>query len=231
MAGKWPTFKTVGPTIMKNNKNHGTCLFEIDSEACLKWLDKRDFRSVVYVSLGSVAILGQEQMDAIARALISSNCYFLWMVRASEESKLPADFRSETSESEKGLIVNWCPQLEVLEHQAVACFVTHCGWNSTLESLSLGVPVVAIPQMIDQMTNAKFLADVWQSGVRVKANNKGIATREEIEMCIKEVTEGERAEELRRNAEKWRDLAQEAITEGGSSHNNIHDFISQLSSM
>ncbi|KAL3524785.1 hypothetical protein ACH5RR_013157 [Cinchona calisaya] len=228
MASKW-SIKTIGPTILRDNKHHGTCLLEMNSEACLKWLDKRDSRSVVYVSLGSVTVVKEEQMEELARGIERSGCYFLWMVRASEESKLPENFKSDVSE--KGLIVNWCPQLEVLEHQAVACFVTHCGWNSTLEAFSSGLPIIAFPQMVDQMTNAKFVADIWQAGVRVKANEKGIVTREEVEMKIIEVTQGERGKELRRNADKLKDLALEATAQGGSSYNNIDEFVSQLSSI
>lgn len=228
MAKKW-SIKTVGPTILKDNKHHGACLVEMKSDACLKWLDERGFRSVVYVSLGSVADLRGEQMEELARGIVKSDHYFLWMVRVSEECKLPANFKSEISE--KGLIVNWCPQLEVLAHQAVSCFLTHCGWNSTLEAMSSGVPMIAIPHFVDQSTNAKFVADVWQTGVRVTANNEGIVTREEISMSIKSVTEGDSAKEFRRNAEKWKELAQEATSQGGSSHKNIDEFVSQVLSI
>ncbi|XP_027118781.1 UDP glycosyltransferase 9-like [Coffea arabica] len=228
MARKW-SIKTVGPTILKDNKHHGACLVEMKSDACLKWLDERDCSSVVYVSLGSVAVLGEEQMEELARGIAKSDHHFLWMVRDSEECKLPANFESEISE--KGLIVNWCPQLEVLAHQALSCFMTHCGWNSMLEALISGVPMIAMPQIVDQFTNAKFVADVWQTGVRVKANDKGIVTREEISMSIKAVTEGDSAKEFRRNAEKWKELAQEAVRQGGSSHNNIDEFVSQVLSV
>ncbi|KAG5589098.1 hypothetical protein H5410_039612 [Solanum commersonii] len=51
---------------------------------------------------------------------------------------------------------------------SIGCFLTHCGWNSTLESISLGVPMVAIPQWTDQPTNAKLVKDVWEIGVRAK---------------------------------------------------------------
>jgi pathogen-inducible salicylic acid glucosyltransferase len=94
--------------------------------------------------------------------------------------------------SKKSLLVTWSPQLEVLAHKSVGCFMTHCGWNSTLEALSLGVPLVAMPQWTDQPTNAKCIADVWHVGVRLKANEKGIVTKEKVEGCIREVMEGER---------------------------------------
>ncbi|KAA8532158.1 hypothetical protein F0562_006700 [Nyssa sinensis] len=151
MASQWP-IKIIGPTIpsmyldkrLKDDKDYSLSLFKPDAAACMNWLNNKQIGSVVYVSFGSLANLGEEQMEELAYGLMRSNNYFLWVVRASEESKLPSNLKAETSE--KGLVVNWCPQLEVLSHQAVGCFMTHCGWNSTLEALSLGVPMVAIPQ-------------------------------------------------------------------------------------
>ncbi|KAJ6366635.1 hypothetical protein OIU77_003089 [Salix suchowensis] len=158
---------------------------------------------------------------------------------ALEIADLPSFVQGMESESEyssllnqessgKGVIVTWSQQLEVLAHRSVGCFMTHCGWNSTLEALSLGVPMVAMPQWTDQPTNAKYIADVWQVGVRVKANEKGIVTKEEVEGCIREVMEGERGNEIRRNSEKWMKLAQTAADEGGSSDKNITEFAAEL---
>ncbi|KAG6767694.1 hypothetical protein POTOM_028908 [Populus tomentosa] len=173
-----------------------------------------------------MAALGDEQMAEIAWGLKRSDCNFLWVVRESERKKLPSNFVEESSE--KGLIVTWSPQLEVLAHKSVGCFMTHCGWNSTLEALSLGVPMVAMPQWTDQPTNAKCIADVWHVGVRVKANEKGIVPKEEVEGCIREVMEGERGNEIRRNSEKWMKLAKTAVDEGGSSDKNITEFAAEL---
>ncbi|KAJ6753863.1 GLUCOSYL/GLUCURONOSYL TRANSFERASES [Salix purpurea] len=110
--------------------------------------------------------------------------------------------------------------------------MTHCGWNSTLEALSLGVPMVAMPQWTDQPTNAKFVADVWQVGVRIKVGENGMVIREEIERCIKEVMmEGERRDAIRTNSEKWKKLARMAMDEGGSSDKNIEEFVAKLECM
>uniref|UniRef100_A0A5B6YHA7 Glycosyltransferase n=1 Tax=Davidia involucrata TaxID=16924 RepID=A0A5B6YHA7_DAVIN len=229
--------KTVGPTVpsmyldkrLEDDKDYGFTLFKSNPEACIQWLNTKEIGSVVYVSFGSLASPGEEQMEELAWGLKSSNACFLWVVRASEESKLPGSFVEETLE--KGLVVNWCPQLQVLAHQAVGCFVTHCGWNSTLEALSLGVPIVAMPEWTDQPTNAKYIADVWQVGIRVKVNEKGIVTRQEIELCIREVMEGERGNELRMNSRRWKELAKEAVDEGGSSDKNIDEFVAELAHM
>ncbi|KAH9606127.1 hypothetical protein KSS87_007269 [Heliosperma pusillum] len=222
--------KTIGPCIpskyldnrIPDDMDYGLSLFEPETNVCIQWLNARESGSVVYVSMGSMASLQADQMKEIAMALSRCNKFFLWVVRTSEENKLPLNFKEETPE--KGLIVNWCPQLEVLAHQAIGCFVTHCGWNSTLEAISLGVPMVGLPQWSDQFTNAKCIEDFWRIGVRVKANEDGLVTNEAIEMCIHEVMEGESAKEMRESANKWKQLA----LEGHTSANNIEEFVTKL---
>ncbi|XP_030938155.1 UDP-glycosyltransferase 74E2-like [Quercus lobata] len=230
---QWP-IKTIGPTIpsmyldkrLEDDKEYGLHLFKPDVDACIKWLDTKETHTVVYTSFGSLASLGKEQMQELTWGLRNSNCYFLWIVRETEQKKLPTNFLQETAG--KGLVVSWCPQLEVLAHKAIGCFMTHCGWNSTLEALSLGVPMVAMPQWTDQLTNAKFIVDVWKVGVRIKLDERGIATKEEIELCIREVIGGERGKEMRGNSIRWKELAKEAMNEGGSSDKNIEDFVTKL---
>jgi pathogen-inducible salicylic acid glucosyltransferase len=233
MTKIWP-LRTIGPTIpsmfldkrLEDDKNYGFSIFKPNTDACMKWLDDQPKGSVVYVSFGSVAALEVEQMEEIAWGLRMSNRCFLWVVRASEEAKLPKNFVEETCE--KGLVVRWCPQLEVLAHEAVGCFVTHCGWNSTLEALSLSVPMVAIPQYSDQSTNAKYIMDVWKMGLKASADEKGLVSREAAEHCIREIMEGERGNEIKKNALKLRKLAKEAVDEGGSSDKNIEEFVAKL---
>ncbi|XP_027118818.2 mogroside I-E synthase-like [Coffea arabica] len=230
--------KTIGPCTpsmytdkrLKDDKDYTINFFAPDSEACLKWLDTKETGSVVYVSFGSVSDLGENQMQEIACGLMNSNCNFLWVVRPSEESKIPRGFMSEAQE--RGLIVNWCPQIKVLSHRAVGCFMSHCGWNSTIEALSLGVPMVTMPVWVDQPTNSKYIVDVWKVGLRVKASEeREMVTREEVEGTIREVMHGEKASELRNNALRWKELAKEAISEGGSSDKHIEEFVSSLESI
>ncbi|XP_007033647.2 PREDICTED: UDP-glycosyltransferase 74F1 [Theobroma cacao] len=226
---------TIGPTVpsiyldkpVENDKAYGLDLFDFNSSTSTDWLSTKPPGSVIYVSFGSVTSISSKQMEEIARGLNNSNFYFLWVVRASEEAKLPKGFKEESGE--KGLIVNWSPQLDVLSNEAVGCFFTHCGWNSTTEALSLGVPMVAMPQWTDQPTVGKYIEDVWKVGVRVKIDDvSGIVNREEIESCIRQVMEGERGKEIKENAKKWRELALEAVGEGGTSDRNIDEFMSKL---
>ncbi|KAL3828438.1 hypothetical protein ACJIZ3_017240 [Penstemon smallii] len=222
---------SIGPTIpsmyidkrIQDNYDYGLSLFKPSSESCMTWLDAKEDHSVVYISFGSLAKLGEKQMEEVARGLIDSQCNFLWVIRDHKESDL---FQALTSSPTKqGLIVNWCTQLEVLSHRAIGCFVTHCGWNSTLEALSLGVPMVAMPQWTDQTTNAKLIADVWRIGIRVRIDENGIASREEIAACVKDVMEGD---EIRRNAIQLKNLAIESVSEGGSSDMNVTNFVVQV---
>lgn len=224
---------SIGPTVpskyldnrIPENRDYGLSLFRPDAESCMNWLDSKEDRSVIYVSFGSIINLGEKQMDELARGLIDSKCNFLWVVRDPDESGIPL----YVTTYEKGLVVNWCPQLEVLSHRAVGCFITHCGWNSTLEAMISGVPMVGIPQRGDQPTDAKLIADVWEIGVRAKIDiENGTVTREEIAGLVKYVMHGEKGEDIRAKASKLKDLAIQSVSEGGSSDQNIMIFVSQL---
>jgi UDP-glucoronosyl and UDP-glucosyl transferase len=113
---------------------------------------------------------------------ISSGKPFLWVVRSTEVPKLPEGFAEM---AKRGIIVPWAPQLEILRHDAVGCFVTHFGWNSTLEAINFEVPMVAMPQWTDQLTNAKYIEAVWWVGLRVNADEKGSVGPNEIKRCVR----------------------------------------------
>ncbi|PRQ38056.1 putative UDP-glucuronosyl/UDP-glucosyltransferase [Rosa chinensis] len=230
----WPV-KMIGPTIpsvfldkrLEDDKDYGLSLFKPNVETCMQWLDSKKPGSVVYASFGSLANLSIEQTAELAWGLKNSSFNFLWVVRETEKDKLPKNFVEEISG--KGLVVSWCPQLQVLAHKAVGCFLTHCGWNSTLEALSLGVPMVVLPHWADQPTNAKFVEDVWKVGVRVNVNKKsGLATKEEIAVRIKEVMNKEKGMKFKKASLIWKELAKEAVDEGGSSDKNIEEFVAKV---
>lgn len=237
MEDKYP-IQTIGPSVpsmytdkrIPENFDYGLSFFKPETEHCMKWLDQKANQSVIYVSFGSLANLNKKQMEEVAWGLLDSECNFLWVVRDTEQSKLPQDFTSRLTMT-KGLIVNWCVQLEVLAHRAVGCFFTHCGWNSTLEALCLGVPMVVMPQWTDQTTNAKLIADVWQIGVRMKVDGDGVVGRENVAACVTDIMHRETGRAVRENASKWKDLAVEAVGEGGSSDVNITEFATQVAAL
>ncbi|XP_072973925.1 UDP-glycosyltransferase 79-like [Typha angustifolia] len=239
MSSTWRA-KTVGPTVpsfyldnrLPSDDAYGFHLFTPTTIPCISWLDSKPPHSVVYVSFGSMTVPPPAQISELAHGLLNSNKTFLWVVRSSEASKLPEDFLEKSKE--RGIVISWSPQLEVLAHEAVGCFFTHCGWNSTMEGIALGVPMVAMPGWTDQPTNAKYVEGVWGVGVRVKAEcgggGEGLVRREEVERCVREVMEGERSGEYRRRAKEWGEKAKAAVGEGGSSDRNIIEFVAKYGS-
>ncbi|KAG9446934.1 hypothetical protein H6P81_013062 [Aristolochia fimbriata] len=234
MARLWRV-KAVGPTVPskyvdgrpEQDREYGIALWNPDGESCTEWLNTLPRGSVMFVAFGSMVSMDVEQLENVAWALQNCSNHFLWVVTESEEGKLRCcSFKEETKE--RGLIVRWCTQVEVLAHPAVGCFVSHCGWNSTLEALCLGVPLVGVPQWTDQPMVAKYVEDVWRTGLRAPAKENGIVKGETLLECIKEVMEGERGVEIRRNAIRWKELARRAMDEGGSSDADTEDFVREL---
>ncbi|KAH9625134.1 hypothetical protein KSS87_012140 [Heliosperma pusillum] len=233
MSKLWKV-RAIGPTVpsyyldnrLENDKDYSMQLIKPNIALCTNWLNTKPKGSVIYVSFGSMADLSDEQFQELSQGLLECGQSFLWVVRQPEQSKLPKDFVTEAGD--KGLVVTWASQLEVLAHKAMGCFLTHCGFNSVLEALCLGVPVVGVPQWTDQPTNAKFVEDVWKIGVRVKVDEKGIARKEVVVDCIREVMKGDKSVEIRKNADMWKKVAREAIDKGGSSDKNIDEFVASL---
>ncbi|MCD7454436.1 hypothetical protein HAX54_024875 [Datura stramonium] len=210
------------------DKSFGCDLFE-KSETYCQWLDSKPEGSVVYVSFGSLAMLKEEQKEEVLQGLLESERPFLWVIRSSKEYEKNNNDENDGLNG-KGMIVPWCSQMEVLFHKSIGCFVSHCGWNSTLESTVAGVPLIGYPQFSDQMTNVKMVEEVWGTGVRARTEEGGgIVKREELKRCLKILMgDGEKGKEIRKNVKKYRDLAMEAVKVGGSSHNNLNKFLESL---
>jgi UDP:flavonoid glycosyltransferase YjiC (YdhE family) len=231
-----PLFRPLKDTdsVTASNSNAVRVDFYAADQNCMEWLDTKPPGTVVYISFGSVVHLRQEQVDEFAYGLLGSEVSFLWVLRpppkesTAEPHVLPQRFLEEVGD--KGRIVHWSPQEKVLEHPSIACFMTHCGWNSTMEALANGVPLVAFPQWGDQVTNAKFLVDVFKVGIRMcRGEAEGrIVLRDEIERCLRASTSGTEAAEMKKNAMKWKKAAEEAVVEGGSSYWNMLNFVDEV---
>ncbi|KAK1411184.1 hypothetical protein QVD17_37730 [Tagetes erecta] len=208
-------FLSIGPLNEKDPYNGK------QDDSCVSWLNTKRKRSVVYVSFGSVTRLTGDQTEEIATGLLESGRPFLWVIRNPEEAK---KLTKIDELKQQGMIVNWCCQVEVLKHEAIGCFLMHCGWNSTLEAMGTGVPIVAYPLWTDQTTNAKMIEDVWKIGVRVRREGGGVVKGKEIERCVKMVMGDE---EISRNVTKWKELANEAVNNGGSSTLNLQAFLDE----
>ncbi|XP_074575446.1 UDP-glycosyltransferase 75C1-like [Curcuma longa] len=203
-------------------------LFRPDEKKYMEWLDAKPKRSVVYVSFGSLAAIKKRQVEEFVRWLRESEWASLWVVR-KDHKQVQGELEAALREAEaEGMVVEWCAQARVLSHPVVGCFVTHCGWNSTLESLVCGVPTVALPQWTDQGTNA-LLMEIWGTGVRAKVDAEGVVAEEELRRCVEIAMGGGGAAEMRRSSEMWKDKAREAVAEGGSSDRNLRAFVAAAS--
>ncbi|KQJ81837.1 UDP-glucosyltransferase UGT13248 isoform X2 [Brachypodium distachyon] len=236
MESTWRA-KTIGPSLpsfyldddrLPSSKSYGFNLFNGDDVVCMEWLEKQTISSIVLASYGTFSEYDESQLEELGNGLCSSGKPFLWVVRSNEAHKLSEELKTKCKKN--GLIVSWCPQLEVLSHKAIGCFLTHCGWNSTLEAMVNGVPLVGIPHWADQLTIVKYVESAWDMGVRVQKGLNGQVRREEVERCIKEVMDGERKDEYKRNVAKWMQKAKEAMRPGGSSDNHIAEFAAKYSS-
>ncbi|OMO74052.1 UDP-glucuronosyl/UDP-glucosyltransferase [Corchorus capsularis] len=212
----------------------------ISENECLTWLNSKKPNSVVYISFGSVANFNSAQLLEIAAGLEASGQHFIWVVRKGkkkEEEKedwFPEGF--EERMEGKGLIIRgWAPQVLILDHEAIGGFVTHCGWNSTLESVCAGVPVVAWPVASEQYYNEKLLTQVLRIGIPVGAQKWArlvgdFVKREAIEKAVKEIMVGDRAEEIRSRAKEFAEMARKAVENGGSSYSDLNALLEELRS-
>ncbi|CAI9094279.1 OLC1v1029990C1 [Oldenlandia corymbosa var. corymbosa] len=216
----------VGPLVKTSSDEIAS---DIDqSSDCLTWLSKQPARSVLYISFGSGGTLSQEQITELAFGLEMSGQRFLWVVRSpienakdaafftNESSKDPFDFLPlgflERTES-KGLVIpSWAPQIEILSHESTGGFVSHCGWNSVLESVVNGVPLIAWPHYAEQKMNAILLTEDLKAAVRVKPDSEnGIIEREQIARVAKGLIEGEEGNEVRGKIKELKIAAERAF--------------------
>ncbi|KAA8546791.1 hypothetical protein F0562_003220 [Nyssa sinensis] len=234
IAFKFPRIYTAGPLSLLVSRyvtdsqvnSLNPSLWKEDSR-CLEWLDQREPKSVVYVNYGSVTVMTDQHLKEFAWGLANSKHPFLWIVRpdvvmGDDSVMLPEEFFEETKD--RGLLASWCPQEQVLSHPSVGAFLTHCGWNSMLESVCGGVPVICWPFFADQQTNCRYACtEYWGIGMEVNHDVK----RSEIEALVREMMEGDKGKEMRSRAQEWKRKAEEATDIGGASYNDFDRFIKE----
>nr|QOI79391.1 UDP-glycosyltransferase 76F1 [Rheum officinale] len=196
----------------------------------ISWLDSQAPNSVLYVSFGSLAAVDEAGFLEMAWGLANSNQPFLWVVRSdlvqssNGSSQFPDGFLEKVSG--RGHFVSWAPQKEVLAHPAVGGFWTHSGWNSTLESICEGVPMICSPCFGDQMVNARYVSEVWKIGLELE---KGAKT-EDMEKAIRTLMVEKEGEEIRARAACLKNKASICIQPGGSSYKHMEDLVSLIMS-
>jgi len=177
---------------------------------------------ILYVAFGSQADISAEQIQEIAKGLELSNTFFLWVTR---QNVLEHSAGLEDRVKNRALIVKeWVDQNEVLNHKSNKGFLSHCGWNSILESICAKVPILALPFMAEQHLNARMVTEEIGVGLRIMPRNgsvRGFVEAEEIEKMVRELMEGEKGEMVRKKVKELGENAEEAMKEGGSSWSTL----------
>ncbi|XP_056688240.1 UDP-glycosyltransferase 86A1 [Spinacia oleracea] len=197
---------------------------------CIQWLDSRPPGSVLYVSFGSYAHISKHELEEIANGIKLSGVNFICVIRPDMVSSddldpLPFGFRDEVCD--RGMIVTWTCQVEVLSHRAIGGFLTHCGWNSTLESIWCEVPLLCFPLLTDQFTNRKLIVNDWKIGHNL-CEEKPVK-REEVTRKVKDLIGGSMGFELKNNIKEIKRVLENAMRARGSSKQNVENFIEKLS--
>ncbi|KAL1553760.1 UDP-glycosyltransferase 89B2 [Salvia divinorum] len=194
------------------------------------WLDTCQDRTVVFVCFGSQTLLSNKQLEELSLGLEKSGVRFILVVKDKMESDygvLPIGFEDRVAG--RGVVIRgWAPQVVILRHKAVGTYVTHCGWNSTTESIAAGVPMMAWPMGADQFVNATLIEDELDIGVRVCEGTEAVLGSDDLARHLLEAT-SHKWMERRARATALSKAAQDATTRGGSSFNNLDHFVSHLS--
>ncbi|CAN1275575.1 7-deoxyloganetic acid glucosyltransferase [Linum perenne] len=236
LATIFPKIYSVGPlhgllnNVLKQQSSSISTggLWEED-KACMTWLDSQPSRSVIYVSFGSLAMFTEAQFVEFWHGLVNAGNPFLWVIRPDSVDGL-MDSRQVIlglKESvDRCFIVDWAPQLEVLAHESVGGFLTHSGWNSTLESLMAGVPMICWAQLADQMVNSRAVSKIWKVGFDMKDT----CDRSTVEKMVRDLM-GEKRDEIMKSTAEIARMARESIKEGGSSYCNLVKLIGDIRAM
>ncbi|XP_068644751.1 hydroquinone glucosyltransferase [Aristolochia californica] len=233
-----PPVYPVGPLLQS-----GSSSAAVGGDDSLKWLDEQPAGSVLFVSFGSGGTLSSEQMTELALGLEMSDQRFLWVVRSpndavtnasffnSQSSKdplafLPAGFLDRT----KGVgrvVSSWAPQVQILDHGSTGGFLSHCGWNSILESIVKDVPLIVWPLYAEQRMNAVMLVEDIKVAIRPELNEmRGLVERHEIARVVKALMEGEEGKKVRNRMRELNEAGAKVLAEGGSSYKALSEVAS-----
>ncbi|KAL5709178.1 hypothetical protein ACHQM5_019896 [Ranunculus cassubicifolius] len=196
-----------------------TTTFE-DPYGCLPWLDNQTPASVAYVSFGTSATPPPDELLALAQGIEASGVPFLWSLKDSVKAHLPDGFSERTYE--RGKMVPWTPQTKILEHSALGVFVTHCGWNSVLESIMAGVPMIYRPFFGDQDLIARLVSNVWEIGVDV---GDGVFTKEGTVKALDLILCKKEGKIIKDKATTLKEQAKQAVAPTGSTSNNFRRLL------
>ncbi|KAJ9183393.1 hypothetical protein P3X46_007255 [Hevea brasiliensis] len=193
---------------------------------CIKWLDSKEPNSVIYINFGSTTVMSAEQLVELAWGLANSNHNFLWITRPDlimgDTAVLPPEFLLETKG--RGFIASWCPQEQVLNHQSTGGFITHCGWNSIVESICAGIPMICWPFFGEHFVNCRKSCNEWGIGVELSSNFQ----RDEVEKLVEELMSGQKGKNMKEKAMEWKKISEEAASPNGSSSFNLNNMVNEV---
>ncbi|XP_071711357.1 UDP-glycosyltransferase 85C2-like [Rutidosis leptorrhynchoides] len=196
-----------------------------EEPTCFEWLKSKEPRSVIYVNFGSFTVMSMDDLIEFGWGLANSNHCFLWIIRSNllvgESTILQPEFEEHIKK--RGFIASWCSQEKVLNHPSIGGFLTHCGWGSTIESLSAGVPMICWPYLWDQVTNCRYIWKEWEVGLEMGKSVK----REEVTKLVQELM-GEKGDKLRDKAMEWKEKALAATGTNGSSSLSVNNLIKEI---
>ncbi|KAL6897394.1 hypothetical protein ACP4OV_007090 [Aristida adscensionis] len=224
-----PMVLATGPLHMISTMTKGSSLLDQDF-SCIKWLDTKPSRSVLYVSFGSLASMDSKEFLEVAWGLANSGHPFLWVVRAGLVRGLDFPYFPDSFKvaiEGRGKLIQWAPQQEVLTHHAVGGFWTHSGWNSTLESINEGVPMICWPYFADQMMNARYVEKRWGVGFGLE----GELERGKIETAIRKLMNEREGDEMRERALELKKKVAACIKPSGSSQTAIDMLVKYILSI
>ncbi|XP_058205369.1 zeatin O-glucosyltransferase-like [Rhododendron vialii] len=209
---------------------------------CLEWLDKQAPNSVIYVSFGTTTSLSDAQIKELALGLEKSEQKFIWVLRDADtgnifsgegkrgdDDQLPKGYEERVEG--RGMVVRgWAPQLEILGHPSTGGFMSHCGWNSCMESITMGVPIAAWPMHSDQPRNTVLITKLLKIGLVVKdwARREDLVESTTVERAIRMLMGSREGEEMRRRAAELGGAVGESAAEGGGSRSELDSFISHI---
>ncbi|KAM2014881.1 UDP-glycosyltransferase 83A1-like [Malus sylvestris] len=224
-----PDILPIGPLLASRRLGNSAGHFWPQDLTCLEWLDQQPPNSVIYVAFGSFTIFNPTQFKELALALELSERPFLWVVRPdiTDTTSDPYPEGYQERVASRGRMVGWAPQQKVLAHPSIACFLSHCGWNSTLEGLSNGVPFLCWTYFADQFTNESYICDVWKVGLKFERNETGIITKGEIKNKLEQLL-GDK--DFNERVLKLKELAIANVEEGGQSNKIFKNFIEWMKS-
>ncbi|XP_077216680.1 anthocyanidin 3-O-glucosyltransferase 7-like [Tasmannia lanceolata] len=197
---------------------------EPDPHGCIAWLDRQNTASTAYVSFGSILSPPPAELAALAEGLEASGAPFILSMREGMLTHLPIGFVERTKE--RGFVVTWAPQTRVLGHVAVGAFITHCGWNSVIESIMCEVPMISRPIFGDQRLNARMISHVWEIGVGVEG---GVLTKEGVVGVLDLVLSKEEGRKMREKFGGIKEVVISAFSKEGTSTKNIATLVEIIS--